>query len=189
MVTTTFPLVACEGTVVTRLESVQLVTTAGVPLNVTVPGPCCCLNPYPEPLIETVEPTGPEDGESPAMTGVTVKVTPLLAWLFTMTFTAPVVAPEGTLTTIRVSLQLTAILPRAAATAPFTVTTLMPSVAPKPEPVIAIVVPTVPEVGNTLVMLREPCAKLRAEMKTSRKRNRMRCAVSLSMSILLSYAR
>jgi hypothetical protein len=61
-----------------RTESLQLLAIAGVPLKVTEPGPCCWVLPNPDPLIETVEPIGPEDGVSPMMTGMTVKVTPLL---------------------------------------------------------------------------------------------------------------
>lgn len=37
--TTTFPVVAPEGTVATTLVAVQLVTVAAVPLNFTVPEP------------------------------------------------------------------------------------------------------------------------------------------------------
>jgi hypothetical protein len=54
------------------------------------------------PVIVTDVPTGPDVGASVLMPGgvVTVKLTPLLATLFTVTTTLPVVAPVGTFTTM-----------------------------------------------------------------------------------------
>ena|SRR5438309_8918939 len=76
---------------------------------------------------------------------VTVKIfSPLLCMLFTVTMTGPVVAPDGTFTTIWVSLQVLAL----AAVTPLNFTVLGPSVAPKPDPVIVTVVPTDPDVGE-----------------------------------------
>ena len=57
-VTTTFPVVAPEGTEVTRLVALQLVTVAVVPLNLTVLVPC--VDPKFVPVIVTGVPTGPE---------------------------------------------------------------------------------------------------------------------------------
>ena len=56
-VTTTFPVVAPVGTDVTRLEALQLVTVAAVPLKVTVLLPC--VEPKFVPVIVTGVPTGP----------------------------------------------------------------------------------------------------------------------------------
>ena len=53
--------------------------------------------------------------------GKTVKLTPLLAWLDTVTTTLPVVAPEGTVTVILVELQLVAV-----ALVPLNLTVLLP---------------------------------------------------------------
>ena len=57
-VTTTFPVVAPEGTDVIRLLALQLVTVAIVPLNLTVLVPCA--DPKFVPVIVTGVPTGPE---------------------------------------------------------------------------------------------------------------------------------
>ena len=61
-VTTTFPVVAPEGTDVTMLVALQLVTAAGVPLKVTVLVPCA--DPKFVPVIVTAVPTGPESSTS-----------------------------------------------------------------------------------------------------------------------------
>ena len=60
---------------------------------------------------------------------VTVKVTPLLATLFTVTTTAPVVAPLGTGTTMLLALHVVGV-----ATVPLNRTLLVPCVEPKLEP-------------------------------------------------------
>jgi len=62
------------------------------------------------PLIVTTAPMGPDTGLMLEMFGggVTVKGSPLLAMLLTVTTTFPVVAPEGTGTSMLVSLQLEA---------------------------------------------------------------------------------
>jgi len=57
-VTTTFPVVAPDGTDVTRPVALQLVTVAVVPLNLTELAPC--VDPKFVPVIVTAVPTGPE---------------------------------------------------------------------------------------------------------------------------------
>src|SRR2546427_4584529 len=79
---------------------------------------------------------------------VTVKLTPLLATLPTVTTTFPVVAPAGTGATMLVALQLVG-----AVVVPLNVTVLVPCVAPKFAPAIVTDAPTNPEVGFKLVML------------------------------------
>lgn len=79
---------------------------------------------------------------------VTLKLTPLLGRPLSVTTTLPVVAPDGTGTTIVVALQLVGL-----AAVPLKVTVLVPCDDPKFAPVIVTEVPTVPEVGLRLVML------------------------------------
>ena len=79
-VTTTFPLIAPEGTGAAMLVSLQFVGVEVVPLNVTELVPC--VTPKFVPVIVTEVPTAPEVGDKLVMVGgvvVTVKVTPLLA--------------------------------------------------------------------------------------------------------------
>ena len=110
-VTTTFPVVAASGTTTPALVGFQLTAgPAGTPLNVTVLGPC--VPPKFVPEIITKLPTGPESGLMLVMLGgggVTMKFTPLLATLLTVTTTFPVVAPVGTAATILVAVQLVAV--------------------------------------------------------------------------------
>src|SRR5260221_4839778 len=107
-VTTTFPVVAPAGTGATMLVALQLVGVATVPLNLTVLVPCVA--PKFAPVIVTEVPTSPDVGFRVVMLGPaappTVKLTPLLARLATVTTTFPVVAPVGTDTTMLVALQL-----------------------------------------------------------------------------------
>src|SRR3982074_1405528 len=76
----------------------------------------------------------------------TVKPTPLLAWLPTVTTTLPVVAPLGTGTTILVADQLVGV-----AVVPLNVTVLVPLLEPKFVPPIGTEVPTDPLAGVRLV--------------------------------------
>jgi hypothetical protein len=78
----------------------------------------------------------------------TVNVTALLATPLTVTTTGPVVAPDGTFTTICVSLQLVAV----AAVTPLNLTVLAPSVAPKPDPLMVTDEPIEPEGGEIVVI-------------------------------------
>src|SRR5438552_931600 len=93
--TTTLPVIAPDGTGATILVVPQLVGVAVVTLNVTVLDPCVV--PKFAPAIVTDVPTGPEFGDKLLMLGVgrTVKATPVLARLDTVTTTFPVEAPVG----------------------------------------------------------------------------------------------
>src|SRR6266481_971237 len=147
--TTTFPVVAPDGTSTTTLVALQLVGVAVIPLNFTVLVPCVA--PKFAPVIVTDVPISPDVGFKLVMLGagtVTVKLTPLLATPPTVTTTLPVVAPAGTSTTTLVALQLVAV-----AATPLNVTVLVPCVAPKFAPLIVTELPTNPEVGLKLVML------------------------------------
>jgi hypothetical protein len=120
--TTTFPVVAPDGTGIPILPAPQLVGVAVVPLNFTVLVPW--LVPKFAPVIVTVAPTAPDVGERLAMlgAGTTVKLTPLLALLETVTTTFPVVAPVGTLAVMLVALQG----PTVVAVVPLNLTVLLP---------------------------------------------------------------
>jgi hypothetical protein len=120
-VTTTLPVVAPVGTGVTMLVADQLVGVAVVPLNFTVLVPCVA--PKFVPVIVTDVPTGPLVGDRVVMLGatVTVKLTPLLARLFTVTTTLPVAAPAGTGATMLVADQLVGV-----AVVPLNFTVLVP---------------------------------------------------------------
>jgi hypothetical protein len=119
-VTVRLPVMAVEGTDVVMLESVQLVMGAAPPLKL-IARPLVA--PKFEPLIVTDVPAAPEEGEMPVITGDdnTVKAIPLLFALETVTTTFPVVAPEGTVTTMPVELQLATV-----AVAPLNATVLVP---------------------------------------------------------------
>jgi hypothetical protein len=75
------------------------------------------------PVIVTDVPTGPLVGDRVVMLGatVTVKLTPLLARLFTVTTTLPVAAPAGTGATMLVADQLVGV-----AVVPLNFTVLVP---------------------------------------------------------------
>jgi len=111
-------------------------------LKVTVPVPCTA--PKLVPVIVTETPSGPAIRLNPVIAGVTVKDTPLLATLSTVTTTFPVAAPEGTSTVIDVSLHLLG-----DPLTPLKATVDVPCTAPKFAPVTLTVVPTGPEVGPT----------------------------------------
>jgi len=147
-VTTTAPVVAPEGTRATILVALQLVGVAETPLNVTVLVPCA--EPKFVPAIVTAVLTGPVVGDKLAMLGIggTANDTPALDTPFTVTTTAPVVAPDGTGVTMLVALQLVGV-----AEVPLNVTVLVPCVDPKFVPVIVTDVPTAPNVGDKLAML------------------------------------
>jgi hypothetical protein len=146
VLTTTLPVVAPVGTVVTIEVALQLDTVASVPLNVTVLVPCVALKP--EPAMVTEAPTAPVDGDSVVIVGVgkTVNVTPLLATPLALTTTLPVVA-VGTVATIDVALQLVIV-----AFVPLNVTVPVPWVDPKAVPEIVTEAPTAACVGDKLVM-------------------------------------
>jgi hypothetical protein len=101
--TTTFPVVAPDGTVVMISFELQYEGVDTFPLNVTVLDPCEL--PKLPPVMSILAPTEPVDGESVPMPGpgVTVNERLLLATVFTLSTTGPLVAPGGTLTTIVVA--------------------------------------------------------------------------------------
>ena len=103
-VTTTFPVVAPDGTGTPMLNTPQLVGVVAVPLNVTVLEPW--VDPKFVPLIVTEAPTAPVVGERLVMPGRTVKLTPLLVTPLAFTVTFPAVAPPGTGTAMLVAVQL-----------------------------------------------------------------------------------
>jgi hypothetical protein len=162
-VTTTFPVVAPEGTCTAIDESLQLATeAAAMPLNITVLEPW--LDPKLDPEIVTRVPTAPDEGDTPVMIGdpedpedpeelVTVKLTPLLAVPPTVTTTFPVVAPAGTCAAIDEPVQLTTDV----AAVPLNITVLDPWLDPKLDPEIVTHVPTAPDEGDRLVMLGSCC--------------------------------
>jgi len=80
--------------------------------------------------------------------GTTVKLTPLLALLETVTTTFPVVALVGTVTTMLDAPQLVAV-----AVVPLNFTVLEPWLVPKLEPVIVTGAPTAPVVIDKLEMV------------------------------------
>ena len=139
------PEVPPEGTGATTWVAVQLCGVAVCPLKVTLLEPC--EEPNPLPLMVTTVPTAPEVGDTLLMPGaeLTVKVTPLLARPLAVTTTLPVVAPEGTGTSILVDVQL-----RGVAAVPLNLTVLEPWVEPKFVPVIVTAVAMPPEVGDKL---------------------------------------
>jgi hypothetical protein len=129
------------------LVSLQLVGVAATPLKVTVLLPCV-LPKYVPATVTTVPPTPVLGVRLEMLGGGTVNVTPLLAAPLTVTTTLPVVAPTGTGTVILVSLHRLGV-----PATPLKVTVLAPCALPKFVPVIVTVVPTPPEVGDTLEML------------------------------------
>ena len=115
-----------------------------MPLNLTVLEPCVSRKFDPDMVIGV--PTEPEVCDKLPMLGgeSTVKFTPLLATLDTVTTMLPVVAPEGTGTVMLVELQAVG-----AAEVPLNVTVLVPCGEPKPVPVIVTDVPVIPSLGET----------------------------------------
>ncbi len=145
--TTTFPVVAPVGTVTAMLAALHVPTVAVVPLKLTVPVPW--VEPKFDPVIVTAAPTAPDVTDRLVMLGVgsTVKFTPLLAWLDTVTTTFPVVAPLGT-----VAVMLDAPHAVTAADVPLNLTVLLPCEDPNVVPEIVTDAPTAPDVGVRLPM-------------------------------------
>jgi hypothetical protein len=160
--TMTFPVVVPAGTGTTMLVADQFVGAAMVPLKKTRLVPW--IAPKLAPAIVTAVPTLPVVGDRLVMLGadpVTVNAGPLLATPPTVTVTGPVVAPLGTEATIPVALQLVGV-----AFVPLKRTVLVPCVAPKFPPLIVTAVPTLPLVGDRLVIL-GPVVTMPTSKKTS----------------------
>jgi len=102
-----------------------------------------------DPLIVTAAPTAPEVTDRLVMlgAGTTVKLTPLLAWLDTVTTTFPVVAPPGTVTVM-----LDEVHAVTDAVVPLNLTVLVPCGDPNVVPVIVTDAPTAPELIDRLVI-------------------------------------
>lgn len=145
-VTVIGPLVAEEGTGADILPALQLVTVAAVPLKETELEPWVA--PNPDPLMVIEAPVRPDDEDRLLMTGVTVKLTLLLATPFTVTITGPVVAFVGTGTVMLPVFQLVAV-----AATPLNVSVLEPWLEPKLDPAMVTEVPTAPEVGERLLIV------------------------------------
>jgi hypothetical protein len=143
-VTTTGPAVAPLGTWLLMLLSVHPVVTAAWPLNVTVPPAV----PNPLPVTVTGLPATPDAGVTPVITAPMVKLTRLLVFPPTVTFTGPLLAVFGITATMAVLLQLTGFTPLPARTIPFSVAVLNPA-APKPVPCRVSVAPTGPTLDPT----------------------------------------
>ena len=101
-----------------------------------------------EPISVTVVLAAPEDGDIDDKTGAgtTVKVTPLLAAPLMVTMTLPDVAPDGTRTVIEDAVQFEMTV----TVVPLNFTELVPCVDPKLLPLITILAPMAPEVGDRL---------------------------------------
>jgi hypothetical protein len=152
-VTTTFPVVAPEGTDTAMLVALQLLGVAAVPLKVTVLVPCA--DPKFVPVIVNGVLTAPEVTDKLVMLGVgrTVKLTPLLAIPpAAVTTTLPVVAPLGTVAVMLLAPQLVIVV----ALTPLNFTFPFPTLGPKFDPAITIDDPTAPVFGVNDVMLGAP---------------------------------
>jgi hypothetical protein len=145
-VTTTLPVVAPDGTGTTMLVFDQVVGVAVVPLNLIVLEPFVA--PKFVPVTVTVVPMAPLFGERLVRFGAafTVNVRPLLARPLTVTTTLPVVAPDGTGTTMLVFDPVVGV-----AVVPLNVIVLVPFVAPKFVPVTVTDVPMAPLFGVRVV--------------------------------------
>jgi len=139
--TMTFPVVAPAGTGAVMLVSVQFEALVWMPLNVTKLWIVPTVGPKFVPVMVTFVPIGPELGLMLVIAGggVTVKTRPLLATPATVTTTFPVVAPEGTATSMDDAVQLEVV-----ARVPLNVTVLLPCGDPKFDPLIVRTAPTGP---------------------------------------------
>jgi len=149
-VTDIAPVVAPVGTEVVILVAVDAVTTAVVPLNLTVlfAGVASKL----VPVIVTLVPSGPLVGVKLAIVGVTIKLVELVAVCVPMVTTmGPVVAPVGTVAVMLVEVDAVT-----EASVPLNVTVLFPGIASKFVPVIVTLMPASPPVGLKLVIAGGP---------------------------------
>ena len=146
--TTTFPVVAPEGTVTAILVALQLVTVAVVPLNLTVPLPC--VEPKFAPVMVTAAPTAPEARDRVEILGVgsTVNAIPFVLTPLAFTTTLPVVAPAGTVVVMLPELHVPTV-----AAVPLKDTEPLPWLLPKLDPEMVTAAPTAPDEGDRLEML------------------------------------
>jgi hypothetical protein len=150
--TTSGPVVAPAGTGTTMLPSLQLNGVAEVPLKITLPLPCGI--PKPEPLMVICVFTPPLAGETPLIEGggITVKLVEFDATPC-VTMTGPVVAPDGTGTTI-------CVLPQFVGVAFVPLKLILPATEPKFVPPTVTDVPTRAKSGEILLMLGAGIVKL-----------------------------
>ncbi len=142
------PLTAPAGTVEVILIGVEVVTTASVPLNLTMLLAGVALKFVPEMVM--VAPIAPLSGLKPEMVGdgSTVKLPALeMVTLLVVTVIGPVPAPTGTVVVMLVALELVTI-----AGTPLNVTLGVPV---KFVPVMVTVAPTAPLVGLKAAMVGE----------------------------------
>jgi hypothetical protein len=136
------PVVAADGTEVTIVLLVAALTTAAAPLNVTTLFAAVESKPVPDMM--TAVPTEPLTGRNSVMVGRTVKLFDEAAVMpSTFTEMLPVVAPDGTVVTIDVAVELSTV-----AVTPLNVTVLFAAVVSKIVPWIVTVSPTSPLVGE-----------------------------------------
>jgi hypothetical protein len=144
-VTTTGPVVVPAGAFARTCVELQVVKEVAVtPLKVTVLVPW--VDPKFEPLMVTSVPDRPALGDNVEIVGVgrTVKLTPLLTCVATVTVTLPVAAPDGTGAAILVADQLVGV----AVLLLKNLTVLVPYVAPKLVPFMVTLWPTPAEAGT-----------------------------------------
>jgi hypothetical protein len=142
-----FPVDAPDGTAVTIVVLVAAVTMALVPLNVTMLFAAVESKPVPDMM--TAVPTVPFTGRNSVIVGVTVKLSDEVAVIpSTFTEMAPVVAPDGTVVTIDVAVELSTV-----AVTPLNVTVLPAAVVSKFVPWIVTVAPTLPPAGEKPVIV------------------------------------
>jgi hypothetical protein len=164
------------------LTTITLVTAIPRLLAVTVEGMAKLV---PVKVTETLAPWTPVAGLMDANVGadgMTVNGTALLASPPTVTTTLPVVAPLGTGTTILVAVQLVAI----PAPMPLKATVPDPWLAPRLLPVMVTAVPTVPEVGDRLVMLGVAATMLYTDVATLLFVKPLAYATALSVVVALT---
>jgi hypothetical protein len=148
-VTLIFPVVAPEGTDVTIFLLVAAVTTAAAPLKVTTLFAAVESKPVPDMM--TAVPTEPLTGRNSVMVGRTAKLFDEVAVIpSTFTDMLPVVAPDGTVVTIDVAVELPTV-----AVTPLNVTVLSAAVVSKFVPCIVTVSPTSPLAGEKPVIVGE----------------------------------
>jgi hypothetical protein len=142
-----FPVVAPDGTEVTIVVLVAALTTAAVPLKATTLFAAVVSKPVPDMM--TAVPTEPLAGRNSVITGRTLKLSDEVAVMpSTVTEMTPVVAPEGTVVTIDVAVELSTV-----AVTPLNVTVLSIAVVSKFVPWIVTVLPTTPLVGEKPVIV------------------------------------
>jgi hypothetical protein len=137
-----FPVDAPGGTEVTIVLLVAVVTTAATPLKLTTLFAAVESKPVPDMM--TAVPTVPLAGRNSVITGCTVNLSDEVAVMpSTVTEMLPVVAPDGTVVTIDVAVELSTV-----AVTPLNETVLSVAVVSKFVPWMETVSPTLPLPGE-----------------------------------------